>query len=106
MTKNEFIKVITSIQNLNKTANQLSKIGVIITNSPIYDSMSFLSDYIFKKEYGEEGLGWVNWFLYDLPEVKRYSNDKHHAYDSNGIPIILNTITDLYNFLEGNYKNG
>lgn len=87
MTKNEFIKV-------------------IIRNNPIYDNTSFLIDYILKKEYGEEGLGWFNWFLYELPEVKQYSDSIHHAYDSNGIPIILNTITDLYNFLEENYKNG
>jgi hypothetical protein len=105
MTKEVFTKIISSIQDIIKMTNQLSKIGVIISNSPIYDNTLFLCEYIFEKEYGKEGLEWINWFLYDLPEVKTHSKNKHHAFDENGNSITLDTMDDLYDFLEKTYQN-
>ena len=106
MTEKEFVKIISIIQDVDSISENLSNLGVVICGNKIYQHTFFLTKYILEKEYSLEGLEWINWWLYDLPQLKKITPEKPHAYDELGEPIILDTINDLYNLLEKNYKNG
>lgn len=106
MTENEFNKVIKIIKDVDETYDKLYKIGVVICDNPIFQHAVFLYEYVLKTEYGEEGYGWITWYLYDLPKLRSKRKQYSYANEANGDPIILNNISDLYRFLETNYKNG
>lgn len=105
MTEQEFTKFIDIIQDINETSDKFDKIGVDIYNNPIFQHAVFLYEYVLKTEYGEEGYGWVTWYLYDLPMLRSKRQQYSYANEANGDPIILNNISDLYRFLEKHYKN-
>lgn len=99
MKEGEFIKVIKSIEQIEKLVDDLYKIGVDVNNSPIFE-YEVISDTLWKYAYGQEGTDWIYWWLY---ERDRNKPTESQCYDENG-PLSINTISELYNFIESNYN--
>ena len=105
MKKSDFIKIINIIEENNKCCDDLNKLGIQIDNFILWENSGVLYDYILEKEYTEEGIDWIFWWLYDYPKLKEKESNKPHAWDKDGNPIKLDSIDDLYYFLEKEYKN-
>lgn len=102
MTKQEFLEVIDSINTIYSFKDNLYKIGVEIKDKELINSIEYLIYFIIKKEYGDSGLDWFYWWLYEFPSLKRKDLKEYYATEADGTPIILDTPEDLYNFLEKN----
>ena len=105
MKKTDFIKIINIIEENNKCSDDLNKLGIQIEDLILRENACVLYEYILEKEYTGEGLDWIFWWLYDYPELKEKEPNKHHAWDKDNNPIKLDSIDDLYYFLEKEYKN-
>lgn len=99
MKESEFIKVIKSIEQIEKLVDDLYKIGIDVNNSPIFE-YEVISDTLWKYAYGQEGADWIYWWLY---ERDRNKPTESQCCDENG-PLSINTISELYNFIESNYN--
>lgn len=105
MIKSDFIKIINIIEENNKCSDDLNKLGIQIDNFILWENACVLYEYILEKEYIGEGIDWIFWWLYDYPQLKEKEPNKPHAWDKNNNPIKLDSIDDLYYFLEKEYKN-
>lgn len=105
MKKSDFIKIINIIEENNKCCDDLNKLGIQIDDFILWENACVLYEYILEKEYTGEGLDWIFWWLYDYPELKEKEPNKPHVYDKDNNPIKLDSIDDLYYFLEKEYKN-
>lgn len=82
MKKGDFELAINVIQRLEKFNNSLLDVRVDISSSDFY-SFGVLADLIWKSNYTDEGVDYINWFIYE-------SNDED--------------IEDVYNYVESNCK--
>ena len=64
MTKENFIKCINAILELEKWCDDLYALGLDITNSK-YFNYGVLADNLWLEAFGVEGLDWINWWLYE-----------------------------------------
>lgn len=99
MEEHEFIKVIESIEKIEKLIDDLYKVRVDITNSSVLE-YGVISDTLWEYVYGQEGADWINWWLY---ERDRNKPTESQCWDENG-PLSINTVSELYNFIESNYS--
>lgn len=99
MKKDEFVKVIESIEKIERLIDDLYKIGIDITNSSIFE-YGVISDTLWKHVYGQEGADWISWWLY---ERDRNKPTESQCWDEK-VPLSINTISGLYNFIEYNYN--
>lgn len=67
------------------------------------DLVNFLDDLhttiklLFEEIYGQEGNGWIEWWLYENPSKKL------QAWDEQGNPI-CDSVESLWTYLEENHK--
>lgn len=102
MTKEDFLKFVDSCNNIYSFHDRLSDIGIEIKNGEYSTSIEDIIYFIIKREYGESGLDWFTWWLYELPMLKNKNSKEHYAIEADGTPIILDTPEQLYDFLEKN----
>lgn len=97
MTLKTFTQIIKGIRKHD------SKISVIYKNG--IDLCNFKDEYysnvvapLFVETFGEDGLNWINWFIYERID------GKVSAWDENGKPI-CQSIKSLYDFLKTKIDN-
>lgn len=97
MTKENFIKCINAILELEKWCDDLYALGLDITNSK-YFNYGVLADNLWLEAFGVEGLDWINywinWWLYERDITKPTSEQ---CWDKNGIEI--DTAEQLYDYI-------
>lgn len=97
ITKEEFISAIYHIQLFNNAVDDLSRNGINITESELFQSFGNISDKLFSTNFTNEGFQWINWWLYE-----RYNFGEHitnAAYDIDGNIINLDTSEELWNLV-------
>lgn len=99
ITKEQFTKLITAIQALNKEYDRWEDFGINLWDLPIGDRMAEISDLAIKPLFKDEGIDWINWWMYEKPALIEGESD-NEAFDENGNIIPTNTIDDLWNIVE------
>lgn len=102
MKKEDFLKIVDLYNNIYSFHDRLSDIGIEIKNCKYSNSIEYIIYFIIKTEYGENGLDWFTWWLYELPILKNKNSKEYYATEADGTPIILDTPEQLYDFLEKN----
>lgn len=105
MKKETFLAVLGYMDEIDKFVDTLNEAGLEFFDTKCFDSICRIERILFENEYGTNGYEWIEWYLYDLPELKEKYPDQTFASEQDGTPIILNSREDLYEYLEKNYRN-
>ena len=80
---------------LDDTKNVLKlDLSETVSNDCFWETLSLIWD----NEYTEEGVDWINWYMFEKRE-----NGTPSAWDKDGTPI-LNSLEELWSFVESDHK--
>lgn len=102
MKKVTFLKLLSLISNVGKDTEKLEELGIDVCESTLVNGMCELFDTVMEDAYGQGGLEWVQWWVYEKsrnPELKAFETDEH----GNDVEIIHN-VDELYEYLEEHYS--
>ena len=99
ITREQFIKVIKTVLDFNKELDKWDDFGIEIYNLPLGDYGARLSELTYTNLFTDDGIDWINWWLYEKPSVFEGEAD-NQAYDENNNVIPTDTIDDLWNIVE------
>ena len=102
MTKEGFIKLIENAQNYNKELHKWDDFGIDLFELPISELGWNFFDTILQELFTDEGIEWINWWVYDRISVT--TEEPLKVYDNNGDVIPMNTIDDLWNLVKYSQK--
>lgn len=85
--KEKFIELIEEYNKQNKRIDQIGEFVTGIYDSPIIDYGWKMFDELKKAYFTEEGVDWIDYFLYENPKECYYIDD---------VKIPLKTIDDLW----------
>jgi hypothetical protein len=99
MNEEKFKSIIEITEKINKNCSSLHSLGVDLMdyNDSYHKIIRLLMSSIFK----EEGMDWIDWYLYERPSFKGTDN---HAWDENGNPICYD-IPSLWETVKEYLKN-
>ena len=122
MEYSNFLKSLMAFKKISEDVSELHDIGVDLMEGKfrILGNVVSLFESTIEESYGEEGLDWVNWFIYeseygqkDWSTAPLYSGEgkiikeagevRYGAYDENGNPICY-SYESLWEYLETNHK--
>ena len=95
LTKSEFIKLLEERDDQNHRIDTLSSIGIDIFDSPLIEYGNLMFERLIEAYFTSEGSDWIYWWLYEKdgdPDMK--------AYDENHNEIPMETMEDLWNYVE------
>jgi hypothetical protein len=108
--------IIDNLRKYHKDRETLSTLGIDIIDSEFgtpYPNLKDIINIIYPKTYGtdhaidlENAYDIFSWWLWDCPKMIDKDSEWKESYirDKNGIPIILDTIEKLVQYLEENYR--
>lgn len=96
ITKEEFIKLMQTVINLEKEFDRWSDFGIDLFEMKISELISTLYDYTFKISFTDEGVDWIYWWLFE--------SESNKAYNSNGIELPTETIEDMWEIVKNYIK--
>jgi hypothetical protein len=106
MEFNKFESIISTIRKTDKAFNTLEEVGFSTIDSAICQGYWDLQKEVFVAYYGEDGAEFINWALYDVPnmiEEKEDYGDTPHMWDERNNPVVLKTLNDLWEYAEKEY---
>lgn len=95
ITKEEFIKLMQTVVNLEKELDRWSDFGINLFEMKISELISALYDHTFKISFTDEGVDWIYWWLFE-PECE--------AYDSERNKLPTETIEDMWEIVKNHTK--
>lgn len=106
-----FKKILDNIRKRDELINKLGELGFDLSDNPIIDTVIGTEELFFITIYGEEGMDWVYWYLYEQPEFQKKINEEgskpeYHAWDADGNPMDLSTDEKIWEMLEKDYGHG
>jgi hypothetical protein len=123
MKYKSFLTLIMTYKKVSEEISELYDIGVDLLEGKykILEKVGDMLNEAMEVSYGEEGLDWVNWFIFeneygqkDWSTAPLYSEDgklikeagevRHGAHDENGNPICY-SYESLWEYLESNHKS-
>jgi hypothetical protein len=101
MTYEQFEKLITNCEKLHNDFSELYSMGFNFLEGKytLEDYFDHIVDVALSSNYNEEGVDWINWFMFESDFGKKdwskskslnnepSSNDKYGARDKDGNPI-------------------
>lgn len=103
ISKEDFVKIITEYKNWTDRVHQVADIlGLDILNSDWMDYPNFLFQDFIKSHFDEEGVDWIDWWLFEKP---MFSEGEGQAWDENHVEIPTETVEDLWNIVESHRLN-
>lgn len=98
MTKEGFEKLIVNAQNYQKELDRWANFGIELFELPISEyGWNFLNIALLEL-FSEEGVDWVNWWLFEKPGI--FGGESNQAWDKDGNVIPTDTIDDLWNLIK------
>lgn len=95
MTLENFKQVMALIDKADKRNDDLYKAGIdSLEYSDIYHD---IISRLFKEIFTEDGYEWIAYYLYEIPFFK--DKKEFYATESDGSPIYLRNVEELYNYL-------
>lgn len=123
MEYNSFLTLIMTYKKVSEEISELYDIGVDLLEGKykILEKVGDILNEAMKISYGEKGLDWVSWFIFendygqkDWSTAPLYSEDgklikeageaRYGAHDENGNPICY-SYESLWEYLEANHKS-
>ena len=123
MEYSNFLRCLMTLKKISEDISELHDIGVDLLEGKykISENVGMLFESFIEDSYGEGGLDWVNWFIFeneygqkDWSTAPLYSEDgklikeagevRHGAPDENGNPICY-SYESLWEYLESNHKS-
>ena len=99
ITKEQFTKVIEDTLKLNKEYDRWDDFGINLWELPIGDIVANLAESIWDITFDEEGVDWINWWIYERPALFE-GDEVNKAYNEDGSEIPTETVDDLWNIVE------
>jgi len=110
MKYKHFLQVLMTYKKISDELSELNSIGFDFFEGKYELSrwVEYIVDATFASHYDEDGVEWINWFIYENDFGQRISeNDEgeldHRAWDENGEPICYSYET-LWNYVEKHHK--
>ena len=100
MTKEKFKDLVYQMLEYSELYDKLYELGIDIINCKYLNTAGVFFDEIMKKEFGEDGLDLISWWMYE--------DGDHKIYEGNSEDVIadLNNIDDLYVYLTEGGRDG
>lgn len=99
ITKEQFTKVIEDTLKLNKEYDRWDDFGINLWELPIGDTAANLADSIWAIVFDEDGVDWINWWIYERPALFE-GDEVNKAYNEDGSEIPTETVDDLWNIVK------
>lgn len=99
ITKEQFTELINTVLSFNKELDRWDDFGIDLFNLPLGDISSRMSELTYTNLFNDDGIDWINWWLYEKPALFKGEAD-NQAYDENNKVIPTDTIDDLWNIVE------
>jgi len=99
ITREQFIKVIKTVLDFNKELDRWYDFGIDLFNLPLGDISARMSELTYTNLFDDDGIDWINWWLYEKPTLFEGEAD-NQAYDENNNVIPTETIDDLWNIVK------
>ena len=99
ITKEDFIKIIEYIKEINEESDKWSDVGVDFIMTNLGNSICIFQDIVLQAMFIEKGVDWVYWWLYERTPIKE-GDEPNKAYNEDGSEIPTETIDDLWNIVE------
>lgn len=98
INKEHFTKIITDYKDWNDRVYQVADIlGFNILEADWMDYPNFLFQDFIKSHFDEEGVDWINWWLFEKP---MFNVDDAKAWDAKHNEIPTETVDDLWKLVE------
>jgi len=94
MTLQQFKNIINKVNSFDDCLNKLSELGIELIDSPLCSCFFSIFEELIRLSYGEVGLDYVLWWLYESVEDKTILDENDNEIAN------LETVEDLYNYLE------
>ena len=99
ITKEQFTKVIEDTLKLDKEYDRWDDFGINLWELPIGDAVANLAKSIWDITFDEDGVDWINWWIYDRPPLFE-GDEVNKAHNEDGTEIPTETVDDLWNIVE------
>ena len=94
MTLQQFKNIINRVNRFNNYVDKLSEFGIELIDTPLSDNFYLMFEDLIRLSYGDVGLDYVLWWLYESGEDKTILDENDNEIAN------LETVEDLYNYLE------
>jgi hypothetical protein len=99
INKEEFVDVINTVRAYNTELDKWEAFGISLYELPLGEISAKLSEMVYTNLFEDAGIDWINWWLYEKPEL--FEGDPvNEAYDENHNIIPTDTIDDLWNLVK------
>lgn len=98
MTEKGFVKLIETAQKYSKELDRWDDFGIELYDLPIAKLSWDFFDTAIEEIFTEEGVDWINWWLYD--RVSFIDGSINEAHNPDGSVIPTDTIADLWNLVK------
>ena len=99
ITKEDFIKIIKYIKEINEESDKWSDVGIDFGMTNLGNSICIFQDVVLYAVLNEKGVDWVYWWLYERPALFE-GDEPNKAYNEDGSEIPTETVDDLWNIVE------
>ena len=99
MTKERFKDLVYQMLEHNEFYDKLYKLGIDVINCKYLDTAGVFFDELMKKEFGEDGLDLISWWMYEDVDHKIYAANQEEEMLHGEVIADLNNIDDLYTYL-------
>lgn len=101
--KEDFIKIVTEYQAWRNRVEQVSEVlGTDFLGTDWIEYTHFLFQDILRLNFDEEGIDWINWWLFEKPT---FAKGEGKAWDAKHNEILTETVDDLWNIVENHRLN-
>lgn len=97
ITKEQFEEFIENYYLFDNYVNELQKLQIDIIETPLFNQFAKLNDLFLTTNFTEEGVDWINWWLY---ERVSFTGEINAAYDDSGEEIDLSSLSKLWDLVE------
>ena len=79
--------------------DKLYDLGIDVINCKYLETAGVFFDELMKKEFGEDGLDLITWWMYEEVDHKIYAANQEEEMLYGEVIADLNNIDDLYDYL-------
>ena len=99
ITKEDFIKIIEYIKEINKESDKWSDVGIDFIMTNLGNSICIFQDIVLQAMFIDKGVDWIDWWLYEKPALFE-GDEPNKAYNEDGSEIPTETVDDLWNIIK------
>lgn len=98
MKKEEFIKLIETIQEFDKELDRWNDFGIEVHELPIAEIPWKIIDIIWDSTFTDDGRDWIYWWLYE--RISIINGEELPYYDENDVKHFVHTPEDLWELVK------